>query len=172
MRAFSSGERGLLFIVVHGLLIAVASRCGAQALGMWASVVVAHGLSSCGSRALEHRLSNCGARAELPRSMWDLPGPGLEPMSPALAGGYFTTAPPGKSLLYCFDYYNFVIQFGKCSISSFGLKIALMTRGLLCFHTNFRIICSISMKNVIGIFTGTALNLWYGHFNNINSLNS
>ena len=31
--------------------------------------------------------------------MWDLPGPGLEPVSPALAGGFLTTAPPGKSLL-------------------------------------------------------------------------
>ena len=30
--------------------------------------------------------------------MWDLPGPGLEPMSPALGGGFLTTAPPGKSL--------------------------------------------------------------------------
>ena len=29
--------------------------------------------------------------------MWDLPGPGLEPMSPALAGGFLTTAPPEKS---------------------------------------------------------------------------
>ena len=29
--------------------------------------------------------------------MWDLPGPELEPMSPALAGGLLTTAPPGKS---------------------------------------------------------------------------
>ena len=28
--------------------------------------------------------------------MWDLPGPGIEPMSPALAGGFLTTAPPGK----------------------------------------------------------------------------
>ena len=28
--------------------------------------------------------------------MWDLPGPGLEPMSPALAGGFLTTVPPGK----------------------------------------------------------------------------
>ena len=25
--------------------------------------------------------------------MWDLPGPGLEPVSPALAGGFLTTAP-------------------------------------------------------------------------------
>ena len=68
--AFSScGERGQLFVAVHGLLIVVASHCGgfsccgAQALGVRASVVVACGLSSCGSQALEHRLSSCGAQA-------------------------------------------------------------------------------------------------------------
>ena len=30
--------------------------------------------------------------------MWDLPGPGLEPVSPALAGRFLTTVPPGKPL--------------------------------------------------------------------------
>ena len=30
--------------------------------------------------------------------MWDLPGPGLEPVSPALAGGFSTTAPPGETI--------------------------------------------------------------------------
>ena len=34
--------------------------------------------------------------------MWDLPGPGLEPVSPALAGGFLTTAPLGKSKLMIF----------------------------------------------------------------------
>ena len=34
--------------------------------------------------------------------MWDLPGPGLEPVSPALAGGFLTTAPPGKPTLVSF----------------------------------------------------------------------
>ena len=58
------------------------------------------GLSGCGLRALEHRLSSCGARALLLRGMWDLPGPGMEPVSPALAGGFLTTAPPGKSLYW------------------------------------------------------------------------
>ena len=29
--------------------------------------------------------------------MWDLPGPGIEPMSPALTGGFLATEPPGKS---------------------------------------------------------------------------
>ena len=64
-QAFSScSERGLLFVVVCGLLIAVASLCcRAWALGVRASVVVAGRLSSCGSRALECRLSSCGAQA-------------------------------------------------------------------------------------------------------------
>ena len=30
----------------------------------------------------------------------DLPDPGLEPPSPALAGGFFTTMPPGKLAQY------------------------------------------------------------------------
>ena len=35
--------------------------------------------------------------------MWDLPGPGLKPVSPALAGGFLTTVPPGKSLYAQFN---------------------------------------------------------------------
>ena len=57
-RAFSScGKQGLLFIAPCGLLIAVASHCRAWALGVQASVVVARGLSSCGSWALEPQLA-------------------------------------------------------------------------------------------------------------------
>ena len=29
---------------------------------------------------------------------WSLPGPGIKPMSPALAGGFLTTGPPRKSI--------------------------------------------------------------------------
>ena len=88
--AFSScGERGLLFVVVHELLIAVAFLVAEHGLQ-------AHGLSSRGSWALEHRLSSCGARAYLLHSMWDLPRPGLEPVCPALAGRFLTIVPPGK----------------------------------------------------------------------------
>ena len=78
-------------MAVCGLRIAVASLCfRAWALGMWASVVMAHGLS-------------------LLHSMWDLPGPGLEPMSPALAGGFLTTAPPGKPLPMSFAHFSITI---------------------------------------------------------------
>ena len=77
-RAFSScGKRGPLFIAVHGPLTIAAPP------------VVGHRLQT-------RRLSNCGSRAQLLRGMWDLPRPGLEPMSPALAGRFSTTALPGK----------------------------------------------------------------------------
>ena len=72
------------------------SCCGAQALGSWASAVVAHRLSTCGSWSLEHRLQQLWCMGQLLCGMWDLPGLGLEPASPALAGGFPTTAPPGK----------------------------------------------------------------------------
>ena len=76
------------------------SCCGGGALGMWASVVAARRLSSCGSWALERRLSSCGAQAQLLRGMWDLPGPGIEPVSPALASGFLTTCYPGSPSLF------------------------------------------------------------------------
>ena len=60
------------------------------------------GFSSCGTRALERRLSSCDAWAYLLRGMWDLPRPGLEPVCPALAGGFLTTAPPWKSQQHSF----------------------------------------------------------------------
>ena len=81
VRAFSScGKRGPLFIAVHGTLTIAAS------------LVVE-------SRLQTRRLSNCGSRAQLLLSMWDPPRPGLEPVSPALAGRLSTTAPPGKPLV-------------------------------------------------------------------------
>ena len=77
-RAFSScGKRGPLFIAVRGPLTIAAS------------LVAEHRLQTC-------RLSNCGSRAQPLRGMWDLPRPGLEPVSPALASRFSTTAPPGK----------------------------------------------------------------------------
>ena len=42
----------------------------------------------------------------------------------------------------------------------FLLKIALATWGLWGFHTNFRIVFYISVKNATGILIEFALNLW------------
>ena len=41
--------------------------------------------------------------AYLPQGMWDLPGPGMKPMSPSLADRFLTTGPWGKSLNPCFN---------------------------------------------------------------------
>ena len=73
----SCGKRGPLFITVR------------RPLTIAASLVAEHRLQT-------RRLSNCGSRAQLLRGTWDLPRPGLKPVSPALAGRFSTTAPPGK----------------------------------------------------------------------------
>ena len=81
-RAFSScSKRGPLLIAVRGPLTVAAS------------LVAEHRLQT-------RRLSNCGSRAQLLRGMWDLPRPGLKPVSPALAGRLSTTAPPGKPSIH------------------------------------------------------------------------
>ena len=66
----SCGEQGL-----HSCCGARASRCS--------------GFSCSGARVLERAgFSSC--------SMWDLPRPGIEPLSPALAGWFFSAEPPEK----------------------------------------------------------------------------
>ena len=83
-KAFSScGKWGPLFITVRGPLTIATS------------LVAEHRLQT-------RRVSNCGSRAQPLRGMWDLPRPGLEPASPALAGRFSTTAPPGKPCTSCF----------------------------------------------------------------------
>ena len=81
----SSG--GCLLGAVCGLLIVVTSLVEHKPESAQVLVVVPLGLSSW------------GARASLPRSIWNLPGPGFEPMSPALAGEFLTTGPSGRSLV-------------------------------------------------------------------------
>ena len=84
VRAFSScGKWGPLFVAVRGPLTIVASLVAEHRLQM-------------------RRLRNCGSRAQLLRGMWDLARPGLEPVSPALAGRFSTTAPPGKPQMLFF----------------------------------------------------------------------
>ena len=79
-----------VFVSVRGLS-PVAVR---GPLTIAASLVAEHRLQT-------RRLSNCGSQAQLLCGMWDLPRPGFEPASPALAGRLPTTAPPGKpSILF------------------------------------------------------------------------
>ena len=70
---------GTTLIAERGLLIAAASLV----LLLPSTGFRVCGLSSCGLVALWH----------------GDPGSGIEPVSPALTGGFLTTGPPGKSLL-------------------------------------------------------------------------
>ena len=115
-KAFSScGKWGPLFIAVRGPVTIAAS------------LVAEHRLQT-------HRLSNCGSRAQSLRVMWDPPRPGLEPVSPALAGRLSTTAPPGKPL-----YYSLKSGSVMSLVLFFFLEIALALWSLLWFHMSFRI---------------------------------
>ena len=82
-------SRGYSLVAVGRLLIAVASLAAEHG---WALGHI--GFSSCSSRTLELRLRRAAYGLSY---VWDLPGPGIEPASPELAGGYFTTKPPRKS---------------------------------------------------------------------------
>ena len=98
-RAFSScSKRGPLLIAVRGpLFIAVRGP-----LTIAAPPVAGHRLQT-------RRLSNCGSRAQPLRGTWDLPRPGLEPVSPALADRFSTTAPPGKPSRNIFKFHKNVL---------------------------------------------------------------
>lgn len=70
-------------------------------MGARASVLTARGLSGLGSWVLECWVNSC-AKAQLLWGLWGLPGPGTEPISSALAGGYLTAELPGKSKFVSF----------------------------------------------------------------------
>ena len=93
-----------------------------------ASLVAEHRLQT-------RRLSNCGSRSQLLRGMWDLPRPGHEPVSPALAGRLPTSAPPGKPEHLFIFLLAVYISLVKCLFISFDhLKIGLFVFVLLRFE--------------------------------------
>ena len=109
---------------------------GSRACGL---PVVARGLSSCGSWALEHKLSSCVAQAHLPYSMWDLRRSRIEPVSPALADGFFTTKPPGKPRSFNYKGIQFCV-FLLWSLNNFFFFYAFKVSYLKYFcliHSNF-----------------------------------
>ena len=66
------------------------SSCGCAGSSLRWQASDGGGFSCCGAWTL-------GTRAQLLRGTWNLPRPGTEPASPALAAGFLTTGPPGKS---------------------------------------------------------------------------
>ena len=81
-----------------------------------ASPTVEHGLLGLRASTVAARgLSSCGTGSELLHGMCSPPGPGIKPVSPALAGGFFTNEPPGKPSIF--------IQFNTCLLSCSNVKL-------------------------------------------------
>ena len=66
----------------------------------------------------------------MPYGMWNLPGPGIESVSPALAGVFFTNGPPGKSLALLFKKKKIFIYFWLCwlFIAAHGRPLVAVSR--------------------------------------------
>ena len=84
-------------------LTAPGLRCCAQAFSGGGARAALLSRGPCGSRALGCvRVGRCSTWAPVLCELscygrWSLPRVGIEPVSPALAGGFLTTVPPGKS---------------------------------------------------------------------------
>ena len=73
---------------------------GCRELGLLSSCSVwaSHCRCCCRSWALGCKgFSSCGPWTQLPQNMWNLPEAGIELVSPAQAGRFLNTGPPGKS---------------------------------------------------------------------------
>nr|XP_030734486.1 AP-3 complex subunit sigma-2 isoform X1 [Globicephala melas] len=104
-----------------------------------------------GGRLRTRRLSGHGSRAQLLCRMWDLPGLGQEPMSPASAGGLSTTAPPGKTLIHPLlgdlHHYCFFRQYSSVSLIG-GSDYKLIYRH---YATLYFVFCVDSSESELGI---------------------
>ena len=90
---FTNVHSNFIYLWLHWVLFAAQRLSPAAAHGLLnvvGSLVSEHGLQSAGSVIVVNRLQLlCG--------MWDLPRPGIEPLLPALAGGFSTRGPPAES---------------------------------------------------------------------------
>ena len=100
-------------------------------------------LWNTGSRCVG--FSSCDTWAWLLHRIWNLPGPGIKPLSPALAGGFLTTGLPGKFFCKIFVgvelIYNVVLVSGVWQSES------------NCIHTYIHAFSWVFLRSVI-------YNLW------------
>ena len=82
----SHREQELLLVAVHGFLIAVLFLLWSAGSRVYRFNSVVPGLQR----------ASCGTQVQLVHGMSDHLGSGIELMSPALAGGFLTAAPPGR----------------------------------------------------------------------------
>ena len=84
--------------------------------------------------------SSCGTQAWLPHGLWDVPGPGIEVVFPALQGKLLIIGPPGKT------YWKFLswidVECVKCFCASVEMIIWFLceTKGELSWGVNRKLL--------------------------------
>ena len=141
-----------VFVAACGLSLVAASRGHSSLWCAGLSLRWPLSLQSTGSRRAGP--SSCGTQAQLLLSTWDSPGPGLESMSPALAGGLPTTAPPGKPRTYSFDI-KLSLSFGVrvrliLSLCYFCFQCCMFHSFILC--NGYQFVFQHCFKHIISIF--------------------
>ena len=79
--------------------------------------------------------------------MWDLPRPEIEPVSPSLAGRFFTTEPPEKPLIQVFENYFVPKKSGR--------EFFLASDQQFCYCVNqriFNLLCQEIIKIILSHF--------------------
>ena len=106
---------------VHGLCLVAASR-------HFSPVAVCRLLTAVAPltevRTPWQGFSSCGTWAQLPQGLWNPPGPGIEPGSPALAGRFPTTGPQGRGYHQEF-YLALLTLLGVCFLDTNTTNIVL-----------------------------------------------
>ena len=129
-------------LLLHELSLVLESRATVQLqrtgsplarlLLLWSAVSRACGLQQLhfqGSAVVPHEL-NC------PQGMWDIPGPGIKPMSPELAGRFSTTEP---------QCYSFLLSSKRFTFLLFTLKSLIHLD--IYIYLSYHVACRVSVPN-------------------------
>ena len=87
---------------------------------LWRLLLLRHRLSRRDSWLVEHRFSDGGTWAERLRCIWDLPRPGITPVSSALAGGLYFWAMK-EALVIDFSVFNALQVQGSLQMKQQGV---------------------------------------------------
>ena len=149
-----------LLVFVRGLSLVAASgghsssRCGGRSSSRRAGLFTIAAPPVAGHRLQTRRLSSCGSRAQPLCGTRDPPRPGLEPVSPALAGRFSATAPPGKP---CPLFLCILLILGLPFTSILGLLFASV-----CWISCFLDLISYCVLLCQNVFSSSCLRKIYG----------
>ena len=101
-------EWGLLFFAVPGFWLQwpLLWRAGPRAFRLHSLQRIASVVAAC--RLRKRWLGSCSAQTSLLHGMWDLPGPGIEPLSPVLVGEFENNFSCFSISAFSFFFFNFI----------------------------------------------------------------